>query len=276
MAYKRYKSVFSESSAVSSNSKLKMKERIRRILNEKELSKKDVESIVSKIETVITDVISGYGVDNSIVDELSGTVKNINAFASTMISQNDVMEEIQGMEESFRNKNRKLKENYMDMEMSQDSFYDEMPMEDSFEDDVFADEYSMYENRLSKINKLKRKLREDLDEEEDMAEGEDMEEDMEEADDMEEGEEDIEEADMSAYDEAEDEEDDDEEDEDEKKESRFRRRNFRYSEEESEHGDDLIPSEEGSDYDFLSGVDDMGNTPSDRGMEADYDTKQGM
>ena len=78
MAYKRYRSLFSES-RLKGQPKIKVQEKLRRILREKSLSSKDIDSIVGKIEAVITDVISGYGVDNTIVDELSNTVKNINS-----------------------------------------------------------------------------------------------------------------------------------------------------------------------------------------------------
>jgi hypothetical protein len=93
-------------------------------------------------------------------------------------------------------------------------------------------------------------------------------------------------------DEEESEDEDEDEDEVEKKEA-FRRNRMRsesrskrpmrtsirgsYREEsEYEDGEDLIPMDNGSDYDFLDGIDGMGNASSERSMNAKYDYKKGM
>lgn len=344
MAYKRYRSLFSERN-IGNSSKIKIQEKIRRILREKNLTSKDIDSIVGKIEGVITDVISNYGVDNALVDELSSTVKNINSYGSSIAAQNAAMSQASSMEEKFKKTQRRIKENMYDMDMSSDMYSDdEMYTSDIDYVDTFTpevDEFGMeleepgfYENRRGKINRLSRKLKEG-----ELSEGDDedfitdsvditTEEDEEEAPTSEEygmdeeGEEvvaeedeeptseeyDMEEEDEVEYDEGEEmnsaedehemsEEDDDAEaeeseaDEEGEKKEHFRRnrlrresRSFRkpmrrnaYREEsESEEGEDMIPMDNGSDYDFLDGIDDMGSTPSERSMIAKYDTRKGF
>jgi hypothetical protein len=362
MAYKRYRSLFSES-RLKGQSKIKVQEKLRRILREKSLSSKDIDSIVGKIEAVITDVISGYGVDNTIVDELSNTVKNINSYGSSIAAQNASIGQAMDMEEKFKRGQRKLKENMYGMDMPSDLYNDDqmyatdidgmgmgVDMDGDYDDfgnevinadpmyvDEFgfeADDAGFYESRTGKIKRLSRKLREGEEADDFITDSEDIvsEEDDEEVskeesydeDEMESDEVSKEEMDMvdeddempeeedeedevkvktdeSFYFENEDEDEDDkvEESEDEDEESEpttkesFRRNRMRresrskrpmrtsirgsYREEsEYEDGEGLIPTGNGSDYDFLDGIDDMGNASSERSMNAKYDHRKGM
>lgn len=367
MAYKRYRSLFSEK-RLNNSSKFKIQEKIRRILREKSLTSKDIDSIVGKIEGVITDVISNYGVDNTLVDELSNTVKNINSYGSSIAAQNAAMNQASTMEENFRRKQKRLKENMFgdvySMDASADMYNDDemyasdidyadefTPVEnldpmavDEFGHDIM-DEPSFYENRKGKINRLSRKLKEGelsegddedfitdsvditteedeeeaptseeygMDEEDEAEYSEEDEEVVAEEDEMEYGEDE----EMNPADEDEDEineddeemnadkqeeafyfEDDDAEaeeseaDEEGEKKEHFRRnrlrresRSFRkpirrnaYREEsESEEGEDMIPMDNGSDYEFLDGIDEYGNAPSQRSMIAKDDPRKGM
>ena len=353
MAYKRYRSLFSEK-RLSGQSKFKVQERLRRILREKALSGKDIDSIVGKIEAVITDVISGYGVDNTIVDELSNTVKNINSYGSSIAAQNVSINQAMDMEETFKRKQRKLRENMFGMDASSDMYMDDqmyasdIDMNDDYDefgnevinaDPISVDEFGFemddveggfYENRSGKIKKLSRKLREgeesddfitdsedltdeeaeydeegeekepvdedemEMDEEDDSEEKEPVDEDemeVEESDDEDADDEVKVKTDESFY--FEDESEEDEGEEEEAKKEHFRRNRLRresrssirkrpmrqasYREEsESEEGDDMIPMDNGSDYDFLDGIDGMGNASSERSMNAKYDTRRGM
>ena len=359
MAYKRYRSLFSEK-RLSGQSKFKVQEKLRRILREKALSGKDIDSIVGKIEAVITEVISGYGVDNTIVDELSNTVKNINSYGSSIAAQNVSINQTMDMEETFKRKQRKIRENmfgmgmdatsdmYMDDQMYASDIdtyddYDEFGNEVINADPISVDEFGfemddveggLYENRRGKIKKLSRKLREgeesddfitdsedltdeeveydeegeekepvdedemEMDEDDDSEEKEpvdEMEMEMDEDDDEDADDEVKVKTDESFYfeDESEEGEGDDEEAEKEAKKEHFRRNRLRresrssirkrpmrqasYREEsESEDGDDMIPMDNGSDYDFLDGIDDMGNASSERSMNAKYDSRKRM
>jgi hypothetical protein len=377
MAYKRYRSLFSES-RIKGQSKIKVQEKLRRILREKSLSSKDIDSIVGKIEAVITDVISGYGVDNTIVDELSNTVKNINSYGSSIAAQNASIGQAMDMEEKFKRGQRKLKENMYGMDMPSDLYnddqmyatdidgmgmdvdmdgdYDDLGNEVINADPMYVDEFGFesddagfYESRTGKIKRLSRKLREgeeaddfitdsedivseeDDEEEKEVSEEESYDEDEMESDEVseedemdmvdeddeasEEDEEDEEtevkvKTDESFYFENEDEDEDDkvEESEDDEESEPTTKESFRtnrmrsesssrrgirresrskrpmrtsirgsYREEsEYEDGEDLIPMDNGSDYDFLDGIDGMGNASSERSMNAKYDYKKGM
>lgn len=360
MAYKRYRSLFSEKT-LNNSSKFKIQEKIRRILREKSLTSKDIDSIVGKIEGVITDVISNYGVDNTLVDELSNTVKNINSYGSSIAAQNAAMNQASTMEENFRRKQKRLKENMFGDAYSMDASADIYNDDEMYASDIdYADEFTpvenldpmavdefgheimdepgFYENRKGRINRLSRKLREGeeqdfitdavditteedeeevttseeygMDEEDEAEYSEEDEEVVAEEDEMEYGED--EEMNPAEEDETEIDEDDEEmnadkqeeafyfeddaeadeteADEEEEKKEHFRRnrlrresRSFRkpmrnaYREEsESEEGEDIIPMDNGSDYDFLDGIDEYGNAPSQRSMIAKDDPRKGM
>jgi hypothetical protein len=352
MAYKRYRSLFSERSGLNRRSKINIQEKIRRILREKSLTNKDIDSIVGKIEGVITDVISNYGVDNPLVDELSNTVKNINSYGSSISAQNAVINQSIDMEEKFKRSQRKLRENMYDMDAPMDIYNDDSMyvsdmddygmesemgygMDDVYDADPMAvDEFGfdvndsgLYENRRGKINRLSRKLREgeeaddfitdseDIVDEDDEMEMEDDEMEMEddgvsvtteeddEAEEPEEEDEDLEQEGEESEEEGDDdeekeeaeeaeiEESDDEDADDAEKKEAFRRRMRRESrsrrpmrairgsyreEAESEEGEDIIPMDNGSDYDFLDGIDTMGSASSERSMTAKYDYRKGM
>jgi len=292
--FNRYKSIFGESKQISKQALSKKEAIIRSIkksLREEEgMAQKDIESVVGKIEEVITDVIGQHGVDNSVVDALSNTVKDINS-QNTIISDIDMME-------------RQLSKRYA-------SIFKEAEKDEPFGgkqappfDAEDAEEAREKKNESSRFKKFPKNFlnEEDEMEDEELEEGMDSEEDEEKMEERltrrqrtikemrnklsrksslrEEDEDESDDDKMAAIRAAKKEalkrssrfieEDEAAEDKDEELEEDIYGFKPRFKEESETDEGDLIDDESGSDYDAMS-LDAEGNYSSDRGMEADDD-----
>jgi hypothetical protein len=295
--FNRYKSIFGESKQISKQALSKKEAIIRSIkksLREEEgMAQKDIESVVGKIEEVITDVIGQHGVDNSVVDALSNTVKDINS-QNTIISDIDMMErqlskryasifkeaekdepfggkqappfDAEDAEEAREKKNessifKKFPKNFLNEE-------DEMEDEELEEGMDSEEDEEKMEERLTRRQRTIKEMRSKLSRKPLIKEEDDEDE---ESDDK-----------MAAVRAAKEEsrkrssrfieEDEAAEDEDEDEELEEDIYGFkpRFKEESETDEGDLIDDESGSDYDAMS-LDAEGNYSSDRGMEAEDD-----
>ncbi len=235
MGMKRYKSLFENKTSKQENKKnSKLTLKLKEALKES-IAPAVIDSVVDKIESVITDVIDDHGVDNAVVDSLSNTVKTLNA-------QNSIVDEI-GMLES------KVSAKYKSLFEAEETVADKK--EDDKKDDKKDDAEMKEKARLKRVKEMAAKLenRTQISEEEDEEKDEkDDKEDMEESDDS---------------------------DEDDMEEAITGMKSNTYKsifdeESETDEGDSLISDDTGSDYDAMS-LDNMGNAPSDRGMDADDD-----
>lgn len=281
--FKRYRSIFGEQKTQASGKALSKKEAIirsvKKSLREQELSDKDVDSVVGQIEEVITDVINNHGVDNSVVDALSNTVKDINA-------QNSIINDIQVMERVLSKKYTSI---FKEADKDEPFGGKQAPPFDA-ED---AEEAREKKAKKEHMNRLSRRLRE----EEAEAEAEDDEEEKEKTSESNRRRKNK----IKEYARALkkrsfiEEEDETEEDEEKDKKAEAMRRKSRFIREEEAEDDeeemdeavygfkprykeesetdegDLIDYNSGSDYDALSSIDSEGNFSSDRSMEPEED-----
>jgi len=236
--FRRYKSIFGESKQEDKKASLKKESIIKALkksLKEEEgMSVKEIDDVVGKIEGVITDVIDSHGVDNAVVDVLSDTVKSIN-------SQNAIIDDISYMEKQLKKKYSAIFSEAEEGEEEEEEM--EEAMESDEEDEMKESEYESDEEEMEEklarrqkaISEMKKKLNKK----------------------------------SAIKEESEDEEEDEEEDED-MEESIYGFKPSFSEESMTDEGDNLIDDESGSDYDYLS-IDDHGNAPSDRDMEAEDD-----
>lgn len=285
--FKRYKSIFGESKEMSKQTLSKKEAIIRSIkrsLREEEgMAQKDIESVVGKIEEVITDVIGQHGVDNSVVDALANTVKDINS-QNTIINDIDMFErqlskryssvfaeaeedepfggkqappfDAEDAEEAREKKAKK------EFKRFHKNFLREEDEESETEEDEEKEEKK--ENRIKRQRSIQ-EMRAKLSRKRSMSEGDDEESDDDDK--------------MAAVRDAKKEalkkksrfirEEDEMETEDELEEEIYGFKPKFREESETDEGD-LIDDESGSDYDAMS-LDSEGNYSSDRGMEADED-----
>lgn len=178
MKFKRYESVFKKESVQKQSNKksLKFEKSVsvfKRALREEGLAPSDVDSVIDKVEDLITDVIDEHGLDNEVVDSLSSAVKDLNM-------QNEIIDEIGMYESKYSNLMTEMEDedDAEEMEESEDE-----DSEDKSEDSKKVEE----SKRIKRIKEMNSKLKNRMKEEEE-DDSEEMEEefDMDDEDDMEE------------------------------------------------------------------------------------------
>lgn len=260
--YKRWVSVFSTAKVSEGNKPSKraiIESRLRKALREEQMDPTAIDAVIKKIEGVITDTISEYGVDNQVVDSLSTTVKQLNA-------QDQMIDEISIYESKINKMQRKIKEEVEEAEKEEEAPAEEVAEGEETEADK---EEKQLEEKLRRIREMKKRLKEEDEatetEEEEMAEEDETETEETELEEEDETEEPAEELEEEGEEAPETEEEDMEE-----AINGFRARYSKVSEEAETDEGDLIDDESGSDYDAL-GIDGEGMASSDLGMEADED-----